>query len=104
MIIIEAFTAIVIHLLGHLLTGLALVQRPKLFFVGFLGIRDEESGQKLFFNNLCHIIWGSCNRIQIRRIHIPKVIFKILIAGPMALADVGLAMQSKFRRQDLKHF
>jgi len=84
MLIIAPLSALTIHELGHLLTGLALEQKLKLFVVAFFGIRNEDGKTKLFFNKNVSYFGGVAATIPktVKDIN-PKSFSKILIAGPI---------------------
>ncbi len=84
MLIIAPLSAIAIHELGHLLTGLALGQKLKLFVVAFFGIKDEDGKTTFFFNKNLSYFGGVAATIPKTEKDInPKSFSKILIAGPI---------------------
>lgn len=81
---IAPITAILIHELGHLLTGLYLGQRLKLFVVAFWGIKEEDGETKLFFNTNPSYFGGiSATAPRTESDINPQSFAKILIAGPI---------------------
>lgn len=84
MLIIAPLSAIAVHELGHLLTGLALGQKLKLFIVAFLGIKEEDGRIKLFFNKNLSLSGGIAATVPKTKsaIH-PTTFSKIIIAGPV---------------------
>lgn len=84
MLLIAPITAILIHELGHLLTGLYLRQRLKLFVVAFLGIKEEDGKTKFFFNTNPSYFGGIAATAPRTASDInPQSFAKILIAGPI---------------------
>ena len=84
MLIIAPLSALIIHELGHLLTGLALGQQLKLFVVAFLGLRDEDGKTKIFFNKNISYFGGIAATAPKTQNDInPNTFSKILIAGPI---------------------
>jgi len=84
MLIIAPISALLVHELGHLLAGLALGQKLKLFVVMFLGIRDEDGKTKIYFNKNLSYFGGVAATIPKTENDInPKSFSKILIAGPI---------------------
>lgn len=84
MLIIAPLSAILIHELGHLLTGLALGQKLKLFVVAFFGVKDEDGKIKVFFNkNLSYFGGVAATAPKTENDINPKSFSKILIAGPI---------------------
>jgi len=84
MLIIAPLFAIFVHELGHLLTGLALGQKLKLFVVGFFGIKDEAGKTKVFFNkNFSYFGGVAATAPKSEKDINPKSFSKILIAGPI---------------------
>jgi hypothetical protein len=84
MLIIAPLSALTIHELGHLFTGLALGQKLKLFVVAFLGIREEDGKIKVFFNKNLSYFGGVAATVPKTEKDInPKSFSKILIAGPI---------------------
>jgi hypothetical protein len=84
MLIIAPLAALAIHELGHLLTGLALGQKLKLFVVAFLGIRDEDGKTKIFFNNNLSYFGGiAATAPKTEKDINPNSFSKIIIAGPV---------------------
>lgn len=83
-VIFAPLFAIFIHELGHLLTGLALGQKLKLFVVAFFGIRDDEGKIKVFFNKSLSYFGGvAATAPETEKDINPKSFSKILIAGPV---------------------
>jgi hypothetical protein len=84
MLVIAPLTAILIHEIGHLLTGHFLGQRLKLFVVAFLGIKEEDGKTKFFFNTNPSYFGGiSATAPRTASDINPKCFAKILIAGPI---------------------
>jgi hypothetical protein len=84
MLIVAPLSALIIHELGHLLTGLALGQKLKLFVVAFLGLRDEEGEIKIFLNKNIAYFGGIAATAPKTAVDInPNIFSKILIAGPI---------------------
>jgi len=84
MLIIAPLSALLIHELGHLLTGLALGQKLKLFVVAFFGIRNDDGKTMFFFNNNLSYFGGvAATAPKIEKDINPKSFSKILIAGPI---------------------
>lgn len=84
MLIIAPLAALTVHELGHLLTGLALGQKLKLFVVAFFGIRDENGKAKIFFNkNLSYFGGITATAPKTEKDINPKSFSKIIIAGPI---------------------
>jgi hypothetical protein len=84
MLIMAPVIAILVHELGHLLTGLYLGQRLKLFVVAFLGIKEEEGKIKIFFNKNPSYFGGIAATAPRHESEITPLSFaKILIAGPI---------------------
>jgi hypothetical protein len=84
MLIIAPLSAITIHELGHLCTGLALGQKLKLFVVAFLGIQESDGKIQLYFNrNLSHFGGVVATAPKTKQDFNPKSFAKILIAGPI---------------------
>jgi len=90
-IIIAPIFAIAIHEFGHLITGITLGQKFKLFVVAFIGVEEVQGKIKLFLNrNLAHfggvvaVVPKSVNEIDYR------VFAKVLIAGPIASLLYGV--------------
>jgi len=84
MLLIAPITTILIHELGHLLTGLYLGQRLKLFVVAFLGIKEEDGKIKFFFNTNPSYFGGIVATAPRTESDInPQSFAKILIAGPI---------------------
>lgn len=85
MIIIGPVLALAIHELGHLLTGLFLGQKLKIFVVAFLGLKEKEGKIKFFFNNNLSLFGGIAATVPKSKEEInPNDYAKILIAGPIA--------------------
>lgn len=85
MLIIAPLAAIAIHELGHLLTGLILGQKLKLFVVAFFGIKDEDGKTKIFFNkNLSYFGGIAATAPKTEKDINPHTFSKILIAGPIS--------------------
>lgn len=84
MLIIAPLSALFIHELGHLLTGLALGQKLKLFVVAFFGIKDEDGNTKVFFNKNLSYFGGIAATVPKTEKDInPNSFSKILLAGPL---------------------
>ncbi len=84
MLLVAPLSALTIHELGHLLTGLALGQKLKLFVIAFFGIKDEEGRTKIFFNkNLSYFGGVAATAPKTEKDINPKSFSKILIAGPI---------------------
>lgn len=84
MLIIAPLSALAIHELGHLLTGLALGQKLKLFVVAFFGIKDEDGKAKVFFNkNLSYFGGVAATAPKTEKDINPQSFSTILIAGPI---------------------
>lgn len=84
MLFIAPLSALTIHELGHLVTGLALGQKLKLFVVTFFGIKDEDGKIKVFFNKNISYFGGVAATVPKTEKDInPKSFSKILIAGPI---------------------
>jgi hypothetical protein len=84
MLIIAPLSALTMHELGHLFTGLVLGQKLKLFVVAFLGIREEDGKIKVFFNKNLSYFGGVAATVPKTEKDInPKSFSKILIAGPI---------------------
>jgi hypothetical protein len=84
MLIIAPVTAILVHELGHLLAGLYLGQRLKLFVVAFFGIKEEEGKIKIFLNKNPSYFGGIAATAPRNESEInPQSFAKILIAGPI---------------------
>ena len=84
MLIVAPLSALVIHELGHLLTGIALGQKLRLFVVAFFGIRDEDGKLTVFFNTNPSYFGGVATTAPKTEKDInPKTFSKILIAGPI---------------------
>lgn len=84
MLIIAPLFAILIHELGHLLTGLALGQNLKLFVVAFFGLRDENGKKRIFFNkNIAYFGGIAATAPKTEKDVNPNTFSKILIAGPI---------------------
>lgn len=84
MLIIAPLSALIIHELGHLLTGLALGQKLKLFVVAFFGIKDEDGRTKVFFNKNLSYFGGIAATVPKTEKDInPNSFSKILLAGPL---------------------
>ena len=85
MILIAPLTALTIHELGHLLTGLFLGHKLKLFVVGLLGVKDENGDLRLFFNKNLSYFGGVAATVPKTEKDInPKSYSKVLIAGPIS--------------------
>jgi hypothetical protein len=83
-LIIAPLSALIIHELGHLLTGLALGQKLKLFVVAFFGLKDEDGKTKIFFNKNISYFGGIAATAPKTENDInPNTFSKILIAGPI---------------------
>lgn len=91
-ILIPIFLVIVVHELGHLLTGLAQGFKFQLFIVGPLGIkRDEETDRvKVYFNKELNLAGGLAATIPTREApgNIRKFA-RLIIAGPLASLLLG---------------
>lgn len=84
MLIVAPISALTIHELGHLLTGLALGQKLKLFVVAFFGLRDEDGKTKIFFNkNISYFGGVAATAPKTENDINPNTFSKILIAGPI---------------------
>ena len=84
MLIIAPLSALVVHELGHLLTGIALGQKLKLFVVAFLGIRENEGRIEFFFNKNISYFGGVAATAPKTIADIKHQTFaRILIAGPI---------------------
>jgi len=84
MLIIAPLSAIFVHELGHLLTGLALKQRLELFVVAFFGLRNEHGKIKIFLNKNVSFFGGLAATVPKTEKDIdPSAFSKILIAGPI---------------------
>ena len=84
MLIIAPLSALTIHELGHLLTGLTLGQKLKLFVVAFIGIKDEDGETEVFFNKNLSYFGGVAATVPKTEKDInPESFSKILIAGPI---------------------
>ncbi|SMD45526.1 hypothetical protein SAMN00777080_4180 [Aquiflexum balticum DSM 16537] len=84
MLIIAPLSALFMHELGHLLTGLALGQKLKLFVVAFFGIKDEDGRTKVFFNKNLSYFGGIAATVPKTEKDInPNSFSKILLAGPL---------------------
>lgn len=91
MIIIAPIFALAVHELGHLITGMALGQKFKLFVVAFLGIVEDKGKIKFFLNtNIAYfggivaVVPKSVKDIDYR------VFAKTLIAGPTTSLIYGI--------------
>lgn len=83
MLLIAPLAALTIHELGHLVTGLALGQKLKLFVVAFFGIKNEDGKTKVFFNkNLSYFGGVAATAPKTEKDINPRSFSKILIAGP----------------------
>jgi hypothetical protein len=90
-IIIAPIFTIAIHELGHMITGITLGQKFKLFIVAFLGIVEDKGKIKLFLNkNLAYfggivvVVPKSVDKINHR------IFAKTLIAGPLTSLVYGI--------------
>lgn len=84
MLIVAPLSALIIHELGHLFTGLVLGQKLKLFVIAFFGIREEDGKIKVFFNKKLSYFGGVAATVPKTEKDInPKSFSKILIAGPI---------------------
>lgn len=84
MLIVAPWSALALHELGHLLTGLALGQKLKLFVVAFLGIRHENGRTKVYFNKNLSYFGGISATVPKTENDIqPQTFSKILLAGPL---------------------
>lgn len=84
MLIIAPLSALTIHELGHLLIGLALGQKLKLFVVAFIGIKEKDGKIKVFLNTNLSYFGGVVATVPKTEKGINHRSFsKILIAGPI---------------------
>lgn len=84
MLLIAPLSALTIHELGHLVTGLTYGQKLKLFVVAFFGLRDEDGKTKIFFNKNTSYFGGIAATAPKTENDInPNTFSKILIAGPI---------------------
>jgi hypothetical protein len=91
MLIVAPVCAVVVHELGHLITGLAFGQKFKLFVIAFLGIVEDKGKINFFLNkNLAYfggivvVVPKSVNEIDYR------VFARTLIAGPLTSLIYGI--------------
>lgn len=100
-IIIAPIFAIAIHELGHLITGIALGQKFKLFVIAFLGITDDNGKIKFFLNkNLAY--FGGIAAVVPKRVEDInyRVFAKTLIAGPITSLIYGIVCLIIFLKFD----
>lgn len=90
-IIFAPISALAIHELGHLITGIVLGQKFKLFVVAFFGVEENNGKIKIFLNkNLAYfggimaVVPKSINDINY------KIFAKILISGPITSFLYGI--------------
>ena len=90
-IIIAPIFTIAIHELGHMITGIALGQKFKLFIVAFLGIVEDKGKIKLFFfiylayfGGIVVVVPKSVDKINYR------IFAKTLISGPITSLVYGI--------------
>lgn len=85
MLVVAPLSALFVHELGHLATGLALGQKLKLFVVAFFGIKEEGGKTKVFFNKNLAYFGGVAATAPREKQHISAKAFSaILIAGPIS--------------------
>ena len=79
-----AFSAIVVHELGHLIAGLVQGFRFELFIVGPLGIKRNQEKIKVYFNTNLQFYGGIASTIPIEdKPENAKKFANVLIAGPL---------------------
>jgi hypothetical protein len=80
------FTALAVHEMGHLLTGLVLGFRFELLVVGFLGIRrNEVGGIRVYWNRDWGMFGGVASTApRPDSVKVPEKMALILLAGPLA--------------------
>lgn len=84
MLVIAPVAALAIHELGHLLTGIILGQKFKLFIVAFFGIKNEGGRTYIFLNKNLSYFGGIAATVPKTEKDInPKLFSKVLIAGPI---------------------
>ena len=90
-LIIAPICAIAAHELGHLLTGIALGQRFKLFVVAFFGLIENGGKIRPFFNTNIGYFGGIAATVSKTVSKVDHHIFaKILIAGPLTSLVYGI--------------
>lgn len=79
-----AFSAIVVHELGHLIAGLAQGFRFEMFIVGPLGIKRENNKIKVYFNTNLQLFGGVASTIPVEnKPENAKKFANVLLAGPL---------------------
>lgn len=89
--IIGMFTALAVHELGHVLTGLAQGFRFELFVVGLLGIKRTDKGIILYLNKNLGMMGGVAATIPIQKSTANRKKFAYMIlGGPVTSLLYGL--------------
>lgn len=99
-----AFSAIVVHELGHLIAGLAQGFRFELFIVGPLGIKRDQEKIKVYFNTNLHFYGGIASTIPIKdKPENAKKFANVLIAGPLTSLVFAIILTTLLLSFDLKY-
>lgn len=89
--VIGMFTALAVHELGHVLTGLAQGFRFELFVVGLLGIKRTAKGIKVYLNKNLGMMGGVAATIPVQqRPDNRKKFAYMVLGGPVASLLYGL--------------
>jgi len=79
-----SFSAIFLHELGHLITGLLQGFRFELFVVGFLGVKRENDKVKFYFNTNMQLFGGVASTIPVEDTpENARKFANVLLAGPL---------------------